>query len=114
MSIYIPGSALCPCKASGLLSQIMHRRLNCFFFLYSGVIMSYQHIQIPGGDRIVVNPDDSIPASEQPIIPYIEGDGIGADLTRAKNQPKCTARRCICLRKRSRRSKNMWYQSKGR
>ncbi|CCD30086.1 isocitrate dehydrogenase [Candidatus Glomeribacter gigasporarum BEG34] len=43
--------------------------------------MSYQHIQIPGGDRIVVKPDGSIQASEQPIIPYIEGDGIGADIT---------------------------------
>src|SRR5260363_155895 len=81
MSIYIPGSALCPRKASGRLSQIVHRRVHGFFFLYSGVIMSYQHIQTPGGDRIVVKPDGSIQASEQPIIPYIEGDGIGADIT---------------------------------
>jgi isocitrate dehydrogenase len=46
--------------------------------------MSYQHIQIPSsGEKISVNPDYSLNVSNQPIIPFIEGDGIGVDITPA-------------------------------
>jgi isocitrate dehydrogenase len=45
-------------------------------------IMAYQHIQVPtGGDKITVNADFSLNVSDQPIIPYIEGDGTGFDIT---------------------------------
>src|SRR6202020_950694 len=44
--------------------------------------MPYQHIKVPtGGDKITVNADDSLNVSDQPIIPYIEGDGTGLDIT---------------------------------
>ncbi|AUL49282.1 NADP-dependent isocitrate dehydrogenase [Bordetella trematum] len=44
--------------------------------------MSYQHIRIPeGGQRITVNPDGSLNIPDEVIIPYIEGDGTGADIT---------------------------------
>jgi len=44
--------------------------------------MPYQHIKVPtGGDKITVNADFSINVSDQPIIPYIEGDGTGFDIT---------------------------------
>ncbi|RQS07065.1 NADP-dependent isocitrate dehydrogenase [Burkholderia sp. Bp9002] len=44
--------------------------------------MPYQHIKVPeGGDKITVNNDFSLNVSEQPIIPYIEGDGTGFDIT---------------------------------
>ncbi len=44
--------------------------------------MPYQHIKVPtGGDKITVNPDYSLNVSDQPIIPYIEGDGTGFDIT---------------------------------
>ncbi|KGV44296.1 isocitrate dehydrogenase, NADP-dependent [Burkholderia pseudomallei MSHR4012] len=44
--------------------------------------MPYQHIKVPeGGDKITVNKDFSINVSDQPIIPYIEGDGTGFDIT---------------------------------
>lgn len=44
--------------------------------------MSYQHIRIPeGGQRITVNPDSSLNIPDEVIIPYIEGDGTGADIT---------------------------------
>lgn len=44
--------------------------------------MSYQHISIPtSGKKITVNPDLSLNVPENPIIPYIEGDGIGVDIT---------------------------------
>ncbi len=44
--------------------------------------MSYQHIQVPGtGDKITVNADCSLNVPDQPIIPFIEGDGIGVDIT---------------------------------
>ncbi|WP_246795782.1 NADP-dependent isocitrate dehydrogenase [Burkholderia perseverans] len=44
--------------------------------------MPYQHIVVPdGGDKITVNEDFTLNVSDQPIIPYIEGDGSGADIT---------------------------------
>lgn len=42
----------------------------------------YQHIQIPTqGQKIAVNTDASLNVPDQPIIPFIEGDGTGADIT---------------------------------
>lgn len=44
--------------------------------------MGYQKIQVPAvGDKITVNPDHSLNVPDQPIIPYIEGDGIGVDIS---------------------------------
>jgi len=43
--------------------------------------MAYQHIKVPGGEKITVNQDYSINVPDQPIIPFIEGDGTGADIT---------------------------------
>ena len=43
---------------------------------------SYQHVKVPtGGIKITVNPDASLNVPDQPIIPYIEGDGTGVDIT---------------------------------
>ncbi|AJP58528.1 NADP-dependent isocitrate dehydrogenase [Pandoraea vervacti] len=43
--------------------------------------MSYQHIKIPAGEKITVNKDSSLNVPDHPIIPYIEGDGTGVDIT---------------------------------
>jgi isocitrate dehydrogenase len=44
--------------------------------------MAYKHIVIPkDGDKITVNPDNSLGVPDRPIIPFIEGDGIGIDIT---------------------------------
>lgn len=44
--------------------------------------MAFQHIQIPQqGEAISVNSDSSLNIPAQPIIPFIEGDGIGSDIT---------------------------------
>ncbi len=44
--------------------------------------MAYDNIQIPaGGETIQLNPDLSLTVPNQPVIPYIEGDGIGVDIT---------------------------------
>ncbi|MDR1310734.1 MAG: NADP-dependent isocitrate dehydrogenase [Burkholderiaceae bacterium] len=41
-----------------------------------------QHIQVPeNGKKITVNPDFSLNVPDNPIIPFIEGDGIGADIS---------------------------------
>jgi isocitrate dehydrogenase len=50
---------------------------------YSGDFMpSYQHVSVPaGGAKITVNNDYSLVVPDQPIIPYIEGDGTGVDIT---------------------------------
>jgi len=45
--------------------------------------MSYQHIQIPSsGDKITVK-DNKLVVTDNPILGFIEGDGIGGDITRA-------------------------------
>ena len=42
----------------------------------------YQRIKIPvGGKKIQVNDDNSLSVPDNPIIPFIEGDGIGIDIT---------------------------------
>ena len=42
----------------------------------------YQHIKVPAqGEKIIVNKDMSLTVPLQPIIPYIEGDGTGLDIT---------------------------------
>jgi len=42
----------------------------------------YQHINVPAdGQKITVNADFTLNVPDQPIIPYIEGDGTGVDIT---------------------------------
>jgi len=44
--------------------------------------MGYKHIKVPSqGEKITVNDDFSLTVPENPIIPFIEGDGIGVDIT---------------------------------
>jgi len=46
--------------------------------------MTYQHIQIPAdGQKITVNADNTLNVPDAPIIPFIEGDGTGVDITPA-------------------------------
>ncbi|MCP5340304.1 MAG: NADP-dependent isocitrate dehydrogenase [Sinobacteraceae bacterium] len=46
--------------------------------------MKYDHIIVPtDGAKITINPDGSIDVPDRPIVPYIEGDGIGIDVTPA-------------------------------
>src|SRR6202000_2245384 len=41
-----------------------------------------KHVTVPaGGQKIKVNADFSLVVPDQPIIPYIEGDGTGLDIT---------------------------------
>ncbi len=45
--------------------------------------MAYQHIRIPtSGEKITVT-DGKLHVPDQPIIGYVEGDGIGPDITKA-------------------------------
>ncbi len=46
--------------------------------------MTYQHIKIPAdAQTITTNADNSLNVSDHPLIPFIEGDGIGSDITPA-------------------------------
>jgi isocitrate dehydrogenase len=46
--------------------------------------MRYEHIIVPSdGAKIRVNTDNSLTVPDTPIIPFIEGDGIGIDVTPA-------------------------------
>ncbi len=49
--------------------------------------MGYQHIQVPvSGERIQCRADGSLEVPHCPIIPFIEGDGIGCDITPVMRQ----------------------------
>jgi isocitrate dehydrogenase len=42
----------------------------------------FQHVTVPaGGQKITVNKDFSLNVADNPIIPFIEGDGTGVDIT---------------------------------
>lgn len=44
--------------------------------------MSYLHIKIPeSGTKITVNDDSTLTVPDHPVIPFIEGDGTGVDIT---------------------------------
>src|SRR5690349_20112578 len=44
--------------------------------------MAYKHIKVPsGGEKIKVGSDYALSVPDNPIIPYIEGDGTGVDIT---------------------------------
>ncbi|MBI5451758.1 MAG: NADP-dependent isocitrate dehydrogenase [Gammaproteobacteria bacterium] len=49
--------------------------------------MAYQHIVVPArGDTITQGADLSLTVPDHPIIPFIEGDGIGIDITPVMHQ----------------------------
>lgn len=43
--------------------------------------MQYQHIIVPKGEKITINADFSLNVPNQPIIPFVEGDAVGAEIT---------------------------------
>jgi len=43
--------------------------------------MAFQRVIVPAGEKITVNHDNSLNVPNQPVIPYIEGDGTGVDIT---------------------------------
>jgi isocitrate dehydrogenase len=44
--------------------------------------MAYLHIVVPSdGQKITTRPDHSLVVPDRPVIPFIEGDGIGVDVT---------------------------------
>ncbi|MEQ5802647.1 NADP-dependent isocitrate dehydrogenase [Halomonas sp. H10-9-1] len=46
--------------------------------------MGFQKIVVPeGGQKITANADNSLNVPNEPVIPFIEGDGIGVDVTPA-------------------------------
>jgi isocitrate dehydrogenase len=49
--------------------------------------MAYKHIAVPAsGERIQVRPGGSLMVPDHPVIPFIEGDGIGVDITPVMRQ----------------------------
>lgn len=44
--------------------------------------MQYEHIEVPAdGESITANADFTLNVPDNPIVPFIEGDGIGIDVT---------------------------------
>lgn len=44
--------------------------------------MGYQHIKVPStGEKVTLNDDLTVNVPDHPIIPFIEGDGIGVDIS---------------------------------
>lgn len=54
--------------------------------------MAFEHIQPPDfGDKITVNEQGVLNVPDKPVIPFIEGDGIGVDVTPAMQHVADTA-----------------------
>ena len=45
--------------------------------------MSYKYIKVPAGDKITADSKGVLSVSDRPVIGFIEGDGIGPDITAA-------------------------------
>jgi isocitrate dehydrogenase len=45
--------------------------------------MTYQHIQVPEAGEIIATKDGRLHVPDRPVVGYVEGDGIGPDITRA-------------------------------
>ena len=45
--------------------------------------MAYDKIKVPAGDKITIDSDGKLQVSDKPIVGFIEGDGIGPDVTAA-------------------------------
>jgi isocitrate dehydrogenase len=60
----------------------MRDKIGFWIIYFTGDLMSFQHIKVPtAGQKITVNEDFSLNVPDEPIIPYIEGDGTGMDIT---------------------------------
>jgi isocitrate dehydrogenase len=60
----------------------MRDKIGFWTIYFTGDLMSFQHIKVPtAGQKITVNEDFSLNVPDEPIIPYIEGDGTGMDIT---------------------------------
>jgi isocitrate dehydrogenase len=45
--------------------------------------MTYQHVKVPVGEKITMGSDGRLMVPDNPVIPFIEGDGTGPDIWRA-------------------------------
>jgi isocitrate dehydrogenase len=45
--------------------------------------MAYTYLTVPHGDKITMGPDGKLIVPDNPIIPFIEGDGTGVDIWKA-------------------------------
>ena len=45
--------------------------------------MAYQHIRLPESGQKVTVRDDRLVVPDHPVLGFVEGDGIGPDITRA-------------------------------
>ena len=45
--------------------------------------MGYDKIKVPAGDKIEVSANGALQVPDRPVITFIEGDGIGPDITKA-------------------------------
>jgi len=45
--------------------------------------MAYKYIKIPAGEKITMGSDGRLNVPDQPVIPFIEGDGTGSDIWKA-------------------------------
>src|SRR3989440_9507777 len=63
-------------------AQINYLKSIHLFSASTPETMMYQHIKVPAdGKQITVNADFSLTVPDNPIIPYIEGDGTGVDIS---------------------------------
>jgi isocitrate dehydrogenase len=68
--------------ASCTLSSLRNELITFHTTNLKDGFMAYKRIAVPAsGEKIQVRPDGSLLVPDCPVIPYIEGDGIGVDIT---------------------------------
>lgn len=45
--------------------------------------MAYTYVTVPAGEKITMGSDGKLHVPDNPIIPFIEGDGTGVDIWKA-------------------------------
>jgi isocitrate dehydrogenase len=67
---------------AGIVAGLSLPQVAGAFITRREFFMAYQHIKVPAdGQKITVNADHSLNVPDNPVIPFIEGDGIGVDIT---------------------------------
>ena len=59
--------------------------------------MDYKHIKIPEGGELLSVAGDKLVVPDNAVLGFVEGDGIGPDITRACLRICVPASLCLCL-----------------
>ena len=72
-----------PCLQTDGSGCIVCRVVICKKTVNQETYMAYKMIKVPAGERVTADASGKLQVPDRPIIGFIEGDGIGPDITAA-------------------------------